>query len=205
MKAVMVQTEAEWLSCAVPRHMLRFLHHRASDRKLRLWACASVIRQFGHDRRLDAAVALAERWADGQRPADPGRFHDYYVCSESAWDAAYEGAVRGLEKWSTSEKKRQATRFQVETLRDVFGNPFRTVNADPSWLTSNVVQLARGAYDEKAFDRMPILADALQDAGCDNDEVLLHCRQANWEHVRGCWVIDLLLGRPWREVSSTTG
>src|SRR5688500_12650868 len=102
MKAVMVRTEAEWSSSAVPRHMLRFLGEKASARKLRLWACASVIQQFGHDRRLDAAVALAEAWADGERPDDLETPYQYYVCSESAWDAAYEGAVRSLEKWSTS-------------------------------------------------------------------------------------------------------
>ncbi|MBA4064133.1 MAG: hypothetical protein C0501_10550 [Isosphaera sp.] len=85
-------------------------------------------------------------------------------------------------------------------LHDIFGPlPFRDVLIDPTWLTSDVVALARGAHDEKAFDRLPVLADALQDAGCDHDEVLNHCRAANWEHVRGCWVLDLLLGRPWRD------
>ncbi|MBN9122373.1 MAG: hypothetical protein J0I06_25070 [Planctomycetes bacterium] len=78
-------------------------------------------------------------------------------------------------------------------MREVFGNPFRPVDVSP-WLTSDVVALARGIYDERAFDRMPILADALQDAGCDNVNVLDHCRGPG-EHVRGCWVIDLLLGK----------
>jgi hypothetical protein len=78
-------------------------------------------------------------------------------------------------------------------LREVFGNPFRPVVADPEWLTSDVVALARGIYAEFAFDRMPILADALQDAGCDNDEVLNHGRDATAAHVRGCWVLDLVL------------
>jgi len=91
---------------------------------------------------------------------------------------------------------------QVHLLHDIFGPlPFRDVLISPAWLTSDVIALARGIYDEKAFDRMPILADALQDAGCDNAEVLDHCRAANWEHVRGCWVIDLILGKPWRENS----
>ena len=56
-----------------------------------------------------------------------------------------------------------------------------------------------GRVHEKAFGRMPILADALQDAGCDNDEILSHCLREGWEHVRGCWVLDLVLGHPWRE------
>jgi hypothetical protein len=90
--------------------------------------------------------------------------------------------------------------LQVHLLHDIFGPlPFRDIAADPSWLTSDVLLLARGIYEEKAFDRMPILADALQDAGCNNDDILNHCRAENWEHVRGCWVIDLLLGRPWHE------
>jgi len=78
--------------------------------------------------------------------------------------------------------------------RDIFGNPFRPAAVDPSWLTSDVVALAEGIYQDKAFDRMPILADALQDAGCDNDDVLNHCRSEG-PHVRGCWVVDLLTGR----------
>ncbi len=82
-----------------------------------------------------------------------------------------------------------------DQIRDIFGNPFRPVACDPEWLTSDVLALARGIYDDRAFDRMPILADALQDAGCDNDEVLNHCRDPNQIHVRGCWVVDLLLGK----------
>jgi len=86
-------------------------------------------------------------------------------------------------------------RLQCAFLRDVFGNPFRPVSVEPVWLTSTVVALAEGIYQEKAFDRMPILADALQDAGCENEVVLAHCRDENPVHVRGCWVVDLLTGR----------
>ncbi|WP_439626966.1 hypothetical protein [Gemmata sp.] len=68
------------------------------------------------------------------------------------------------------------------------------MTVDPAWLTSDVLALARGIYAERAFDRMPILADALQDAGCDNEDVLTHCRDASAPHVRGCWVVDLVLG-----------
>ena len=79
-------------------------------------------------------------------------------------------------------------------VRDIFGNPFRSVIPNPSWLTSTVLALANGIYNEKAFERMPILADALQDAGCDNEEILQHCRGPG-PHVRGCFVVDLLLGK----------
>ncbi|HUR53245.1 MAG TPA: hypothetical protein VMZ71_03895 [Gemmataceae bacterium] len=79
-------------------------------------------------------------------------------------------------------------------IRDIFGNPFRSVAVDPKRLTSTVVAQAEGIYAERAFDRMPILADALQDAGCDNDDVLNHCR-GDGPHARGCWVVDLLTRR----------
>jgi len=78
---------------------------------------------------------------------------------------------------------------------DIFGNPFCPVAVDPSWLTSTVLALARGIYNEKAFDRMPILADALQDAGCEHDDILNHCRDEKQVHVRGCWVVDHVLGK----------
>jgi len=78
-------------------------------------------------------------------------------------------------------------------LRCIFGNPFRPVTFNPAWRTSDLVALARGIYEERAFDRMPILADALQDAGCDNDDILNHCRDTSTPHARGCWVVDLVL------------
>ena len=83
---------------------------------------------------------------------------------------------------------------QAEVLRELFGNPFRKVEFDPTWRTSDVIALARSIYDRRAFAAMPILADALQEAGCDDEEMLAHCRDANQVHVRGCWVVDLVLG-----------
>lgn len=83
----------------------------------------------------------------------------------------------------------------VTLLHDVFGPlPFRDIAIAPSWLTSDVQLLARGIYEHKAFDRMPILADALEEAGCDNADILAHCR-GDGPHVRGCWVVDLVLGK----------
>lgn len=76
----------------------------------------------------------------------------------------------------------------------VFGNPFRPVVADPAWLTPTVVSIAAVIYSDRAFDRLPILADALEEAGCTNADILLHCRQPG-EHVRGCWAVDLVLGK----------
>ena len=82
--------------------------------------------------------------------------------------------------------------YLATLLRDIFGNRFRPVTLDPRWLTSSVLDLARAIYDERAFERMPILADALMDAGCDNNDILNHCRNGG-PHVRGCWVVDLIL------------
>jgi hypothetical protein len=80
-------------------------------------------------------------------------------------------------------------------VRDIFGNPFRPVTFSPEWRTDTAVSLARQMYEAREFSAMPILADALQDAGCDNDDVLSHCRDAGATHVRGCWVVDLVLGK----------
>jgi hypothetical protein len=83
---------------------------------------------------------------------------------------------------------------QAALLRDVFGDPFRGVAIKAEWKTSDVLALAQGIYAERAFDRMPILADALQDAGCYYTDILSHCRGPE-PHVRGCWVVDLILGK----------
>ena len=79
-------------------------------------------------------------------------------------------------------------------VRDIFGNPFRPMTFDPSWRTTTATQLAQQMYDSRDFSAMPILADALQDAGCDNTDILDHCRGPE-PHVRGCWVVDLVLGK----------
>jgi hypothetical protein len=84
-------------------------------------------------------------------------------------------------------------KHQAALLREVLGNPFRPVTLNPVWLTDNVVLLARQMYETEDFSPMPILADALQDAGCENVDVLKHCRDETLTHVRGCWVLDLIL------------
>ena len=86
-------------------------------------------------------------------------------------------------------------RWQAAVLRCVFGNPFRPVEFDPVWRTDTAQTLARQMYELRDFGAMPILADALQDAGCETEDVLNHCRDASHVHVRGCWVLDAVLGR----------
>lgn len=88
---------------------------------------------------------------------------------------------------------------QAALLREIFGPlPFRDGQFLPSsvliWNDGCVVKLATSIYQERSFDRLPILADALEEAGCDNAEIVNHCRQPG-EHVRGCWVVDRLLGK----------
>ena len=82
-----------------------------------------------------------------------------------------------------------------EFARDIFGNPFRPVAFDPAWRTDTALSLARVMYETRDFAAMPILADALQEAGCEHADVLDHCRDPNATHVRGCWVVDLVLGK----------
>ncbi|MFO0823654.1 MAG: hypothetical protein U0792_11150 [Gemmataceae bacterium] len=102
----------------------------------------------------------------------------------------YEKADRICE-----EVRRSAWSAGAALLRDIFGNPFRPVSFDAEWRTSTAVLLAKQMYESRNFDAMPILADALEDAGCCNEHILNHCRDANGVHVRGCWVIDLVLGK----------
>ncbi|HEX4613640.1 MAG TPA: hypothetical protein VH092_35990 [Urbifossiella sp.] len=125
-----------------------------------------------------AYLAVEEAWESIDNPqSDMGRSRD----------EEYEDA---LESGRTREKVGEAG-----ILRDVFGPlPFRPIAVDPSWLTSATGALARGIYEERAFDRLPVLADALEDAGCSQDEILSHCRGGG-PHVRGCWVVDLVLGK----------
>jgi hypothetical protein len=85
-------------------------------------------------------------------------------------------------------------RWLARLVRDIFGNPFRPVTFSPSWRTSTALALARTMYESRDFSAMPILADALQDSGCDNEDILDHCRGGG-PHVRGCWVVDLVLGK----------
>ena len=81
-----------------------------------------------------------------------------------------------------------------DEFRDVAGNPFRPITFDPSWRTETVVGLATGIDESGAYERMPILADALQEAGCEDEQVLAHARGPG-PHVRGCWLVDMVLGR----------
>jgi hypothetical protein len=96
----------------------------------------------------------------------------YYTLVESAlvgFAAANRAASSGMNR--SNEQS-----IQSDLFRDIFGKPFRPVAFNHNWRTSDVVAMCRGMYDTRDFSAMPILADALQDAGCDNADVLGHCR-----------------------------
>lgn len=122
-------------------------------------------------------------------PLDDGTVIDISPHTDEDYQAlaTFEGTVSKAdrEEWSPE---------RIAFGLDVFGHVFRDATFDPSWRTSTVHALARQMYQTRDFSPMPILADALQDAGCDNDDILDHCRGPG-PHVRGCWVVDLVLGK----------
>jgi hypothetical protein len=126
--------------------------------------------QFGrYPRRKGQIAAEAQEWTDRGSHILDG------MLSKRARDAAAR-TRRGL----------------VHVIRDLFGNPFRPAVFDPHWKTADVVGLAHGIYEERAFDRLPLLADALMDCGCADDRLIAHCREPG-AHYRGCWVVDAVL------------
>jgi hypothetical protein len=206
-------TSARWLKCADPKAMLDLLGPRATDRKLRLFgcACSRLVADLLPETSFHTAIDVAERYADGQ------------ASEKERWAANKESgaAMERIEKsgsaipvnramgcaWSCTRGAGTAARYplwvltdeadlarEVQLLRDIIGNPFRPVAFDPCWRTADVTALARGIYEDRAFDRLPLLADALMDAGWDHDDILAHC-QSEGPHVRGCWVVDLVLGK----------
>ena len=200
-------TEEEWwLACCDPEEMLESPQCRKNPRKVILFTCACcrcVPERW--DQKTCDQIELAERFAGTAMRVDVHlRFKDFgYTVGRFHSGAVARGGAIAQAK--TINRATLRTHFEdspdhefavrANILRDIFGNPFRPVAFNPAWHTSDVLLLAQGIYDDRAFDRMPILADALQDAGCDNEDVLNHCREVNATHVRGCWVVDLVLGK----------
>jgi len=111
------------------------------------------------------------------------------VAHTDPWRAAHLASAFGVADPGVRPGKPAAL------LRDLFGPlPFRLVATRPGWLTPSAVNLARAIYEEQAFDRLPVLSDALEEAGCDNQESLQHGRGPG-PHCRGCWVLDLILSK----------
>ncbi len=197
-------------ACACCRNMRSLINDARSLKAIEAaenWADGCLSLSKLHRHQLEAKRAVNEYsptsrqrsfweadWGDAQREALEAAFSVACENSASIRTVAYHmrRAYQALNKSHSAEAK--AEEIQVNLLRDIFGNPFRPITLNPCWLTPTVLALANGIYQDRAFDRMPILADALQDASCDHEDVLNHCREAG-EHVRGCWMVDLLTGR----------
>jgi hypothetical protein len=131
--------------------------------------------------RLAAAEALAH--ATEEEPDRPCAFMLNYQVLTETWDRR---SVKLIHPDLDKPKRR--------LIREVFGNRFHSLDVAQAWLSPGVVSLARRLYDDRGFDRMPLLAEALEGAGCVRADTLLHCRSP-LAHVRGCWVLDALLGK----------
>jgi hypothetical protein len=140
-----------------------------------------------HPERLDYAERAdnCARWAayysgfpqEGMREAATAR----------VWERVQQGVDHRVAR--ADEMLRQC-----ELVRDIFGNPFLPMQTIPAWQTPDVVTLAGHIYYDRAFERLKELADVLEDVGCQNENLVNHCRQ-HTEHARGCWVVDFLLGK----------
>lgn len=205
-------TESEWRNAAEPQAMLEFLHQcgKMSPRKHRLFAVACSRRiwdwidPLGH-----AAVIAAENFADGlacPKELRAARLACQGAGGQAAWYAAATNPTIAAQNAARSAQAGVANNpligseadelvEQAALVRDIYGLiPYQPSSIDPTCLTPAVVQLAQSIYDERTFDRMPQLADPLKEAGCHDADILAHCRGLG-PHVRGCWVMDLILGR----------
>src|SRR5262245_48259221 len=204
MRRAKPMTEEQWLSCADPEQMQDFIRDRmrgwirdtATERKLRLFACACA-RRFWHllDGRGRKAVEVSERYADGAateeelrraredatRVAEETSKAVTWVAAGAAWTPGVWAAWKA--GWEAVKQGEGGTErgAQCAMLRDIFGPfPFRAMTIAPSLLTWNdgaVAGLAQAIYEGRAFERMPELADLLEQAGCNEPEVLAHCQQ----------------------------
>ena len=176
-------SEQDWMSCPHSKPLMQFLQtQKVSDRKLTLYGVACCRRTWDRfDESMRKHVEAWELFAEGRISRDLLHASCPNVWSDPvdlAWDAA--SGEEGLA--------------QAILVREVFGNPFRLVAFKPEWRTDTSLALAQQMYDTRDFSLMPILADALQDVGCDNTDILDHCRSEG-PHVRGCWVVDAILGK----------
>jgi hypothetical protein len=136
------------------------------------------------------AAASLTGATSGRRPISGASHHTQYAI-------AWERAPRPNQREEREAIRQFEGQRQWRWVVDIFGNPFRRSNLNPVWLAwkdRNVPKLAQSIYVERAFERLPVLADALEEAGCEDANILTHCR-SDGQHIRGCWVLDLLLGK----------
>jgi len=217
-------TAAEWQGCADPVRLLEWLigprlRASVSDRKLRLFACACVRRGWDllGDERSRMAIEVAEHFAEGNANEEalsaamdaadavcqermPEDAYTQYIAAQEAARAADEVADFAAE-FAVDEPAIRERTLDADLIREVFGDPFRRATLEPAWRTPTVTGLATAAYDERLLPggeldstRLAILADALEEAGCTAEVILDHLRLSG-PHVRGCWAVDLILGK----------
>lgn len=202
-------TATMWMECRHPELMLDHLREQVSDRKFRLFAvaCCRRVPHLLTSRRKRTAVEVAERYADGIATSDEfeatvtqmrvREIRGHYG-SVAAWAVAPSADLAARNTAWNAFCDRSGTgenRYQADLLRCVAGNPFRPVSFAPEWRTETVLAMANQMYETRDFSATPILADALEEVGCDSADVLEHCRDSKTAHTRGCWVIDAILGR----------
>ena len=213
-------TEQEWITNSEWYLLLNHINGKVSDRKLRLFACACCRQIWSKiaDPRIRNAVIVTERFADGDVTLDEMhtatstalRARDIYesptsdedrlkFIREAIWaSSAARSSTRSIAKeaaeMASSAAIHAGGKFNLQIIRDLVGNPFRTHSYQSLPKTQTILQLAQSMYADRDFIAMPILGDALEEAGCSNEEILRHCR-SNQEHYRGCWVVDLILGK----------
>jgi hypothetical protein len=210
-------TEAEWLACTDPDAMLYFLRDsgREAERKLRLFAagCCRRVWRLLDDPPSREAVEVVERWADGE--ASRGELRAAHAAAWNArgtpartaasdasaveWRVEAAAAAASHAAWAGSGGSRaDERRRQADLLRCCVGNPFREVTPVPpavlAWHGGMVVALAESIFQARRFEDLPVLADALEEAGSMDAEAMRHLRGPG-PHGLGCWVVDLLLGR----------
>jgi hypothetical protein len=204
-----------WFACACVRSVWSHLIDERSQRAV------EVAELYADGRAESAALAEAESqafevaraadlrstvsdpaWAASRAAARAASYDAFGAATGSAFIAALCFAPWAFDKGTVAHHgdpvaKAEARRRQCRLLRDVLGNPFRAPSVSPDWLSWNdgtVLRLARHVYQDCRFDALPILGDALEDAGCTDETLLSHCHEPG-EHVRGCWVVDLCLGK----------
>lgn len=192
-------------------------------RKWRLFACACCRRIWHllnkHEREM---VEISERLADSELKRWRTRYqrlackvHDYHVgnaasmtlaCPAAAASVAGHARIAAARKLAApfsppqklearKEGLRQESKAQAELVRDIFGNPFRLAEVADSWFTATVRKLAETIYEHRSFERLSELADQLSQEGCSSEDILAHCRNSEADHVRGCWIVDLILAK----------
>jgi hypothetical protein len=205
-------TEAQWQSSTDIGDLVEFALRRVSGRKLRCFAVACCRRVWADLYDIERqAVEVVERLLEGEagEPERAAAYERLRVPAMRAYgrdmspialdlvdrDPRFAAEAVPLLLPDSPARALEEEAVWVGLLRDIVGPlPFRPAVLDSALRTSTVIALATGIYAERAFDRAPILADALEDAGCADDEVLDHLRGPN-THIRGCWVIDLLLAK----------